>query len=438
MDESSIKMTGLFRDQPTTSSALRRTTQDANASQPQLPVILGMASVTLSIAVAIFLFTTKYTKTVLAHGQVVHAGGLTRLKASQTGTIRVTKAVEGQQVDADEIMFEISSDRRVDDTISLSAAIAVQKERQRSFVRGEFQSKSAMHSITKRELRLRLKGAKDEKRNHLRLIEALRDASETANRNHERAVLASARGLISQEQLDLKRLESIDRSAAVLTAERDYIRTIQRIEETEAEIARIPLREAIDGAVSSASDAKLTEGQVENEAKFIERISAPHSGVVTSIVAKPGQSVSAGATLALLEKRSDPLVVHIYVPSQAISSLRVGSRVFVEYSTGTARKYGKGMASITSIPTLPMTARELDAVAGLSFRPERAVSDELFFDVIATPNTDDEIRSPNGIPITAGAAARVSLPVETMPVYQWILEPVRAAYGKQRAKSRTT
>jgi membrane fusion protein len=156
-------------------------------------------------------------------------------------------------------------------------------------------------------------------------------------------------------------------------------------------------------------------------------IRAPGAGVITDIVAKPGQVVKAGAPMLTIvpggADRHAEMQVVLLAPSSAIGFVHTGQRVLLRYSAFPYQKFGEQPGTVISVARAALDAEQAKALAGAGPALEK---DTAYYRVIVAP--DRQFVDVGGERRSLPANMRVDAfaLLDRRPLYQWILEPLHA------------
>jgi membrane fusion protein len=110
-------------------------------------------------------------------------------------------------------------------------------------------------------------------------------------------------------------------------------------------------------------------------------IRAPSDGVVTSIVAHPGQTISAGAPMLKIVPSHASMQAELLAPSSAVGFIREGGRVLMRYSAYPYQKFGGYLGTVAAVSDAAISAEEAKLFLGGA--PTKQAGP--FFRVIVTP-----------------------------------------------------
>jgi multidrug efflux pump subunit AcrA (membrane-fusion protein) len=162
--------------------------------------------------------------------------------------------------------------------------------------------------------------------------------------------------------------------------------------------------------------------RIGDEAQSVIAVRAPQAGMVSGIIAQPGQAFAMGQVLANLSPAGSLLEAELYVPSQAAGFAKVGMPVQIRYRAYPFQKFGQFQGRISEISRSPLGGEEWPGGAGRSTEP-------LYRIRVALPQQSVSIDGQNQA-LMAGMVLDASLLLETRKLYEWVLEPLSGINGK--------
>ncbi|MDO5368907.1 HlyD family secretion protein [Paracoccus sp. (in: a-proteobacteria)] len=372
-----------------------------------------------------------YGRRVRVTGVVMPADGLARLQAPAAGRIIELRVREGDEVRRDDVLYVvgIDSSTQLGDTQGRVAALL--RER-----RDELAATLARQADVDRRDKSRLADERAEAQREQAAISA--EIAEVKAYATDLAAIAER-----QEQMlgrGLVRSSDVESRLQSLNAERARLAGLRR-ERLQIE-ARIAALEHDLGGFDLASEERLAairremlgiEQEVsESEARRELFVRAPRDGLVTGILAQPGQTVAAADPLLTLVPTDQPLVAQLLAPSDAIGFLREGAPVLLRYEAFPYQKFGQHPGRVTVISRAALRPDDLAQVA-----PGPPGSDEpgAVYRITVQPETQAVHAYGRDEPLQAGMQVEAHVLVDTRPIYQWIFEPVYGLRGTLAAAS---
>jgi membrane fusion protein len=157
-------------------------------------------------------------------------------------------------------------------------------------------------------------------------------------------------------------------------------------------------------------------------------IRAPGPGVVTAVLALPGQMVGSGAPMLTIVPQHASMQADLLAPSNAIGFIRPGERVLLRYSAFPYQKFGQYPGTVVSVSDAALSPEE--ATQLLAGAPPLADQTGPYYRVIVAPTKPYVTVFGQHQPLPASMEVKAYVLLDRRPLYQWILGPL---YGVGRA-----
>lgn len=316
--------------------------------------VLTLLAVLAAVLVAAYLWLGEYTRKAHVKGFLAPDRGVMRLISPQAATVLESLAVEGKNVRAGDVLYVLSVDAanvsgNVRETLtarerSLQGAARQQAEldrergqsldRQIATMRGELAQIDAEARL--HEQRLALAGKALER------LESLR-----------------ADNFISAAQVQAKSEELLGLRAQAQSLQRQRAAQLREIDQLVARRRELPLQTQVAQGELERDMAEIAQQQAENESRRRIEIRAPQDGIVTGVVAQPGQSVNAAVALASLLPADARLQAHLFAPSSAVGFVKPDQPVLLRYQAFPYQKFGLQAGQVAQVSRSPLQASEL-------------------------------------------------------------------------------
>jgi HlyD family secretion protein len=249
----------------------------------------------------------------------------------------------------------------------------------------------------------------------------------------------------AQEDLRIKKTafeKGLITRSRVTTAERDVVSLQGRIESLRAQIrghqSQIrSVEQRIRSRHQSAASIRLDLDGLKNTGQFASGLRSPVDGRVVEIKKRPGDSVTAGEVVAVIEPESAELEPVVYVTSTTGKQIRAGMDAQVSPSTVKREEYGFMTARVMSVGEYPVTPEAVRAAVA-----NNALADEFIGTTakieIRTRLTPDPATpsgykwsssSGPGFRIQSGTRVTVSVVVDRRAPITLVLPTLRRAIG---------
>jgi membrane fusion protein len=417
-------MTGLFRPE-----ALEHQRQawlgDMQLLRPLSLRLLTATVLLVLAAVLAFLWWGEYTRKARVAGVLVPDQGVIRLLPPQEAVVLERHAVEGARVARGDVLFVLSLERS-------SAAGDTQANVQRSLRERE---RSLADSVAQHALLTQAQAAAADQRladmrreRSQRVSEALLHKQRMALARDALARLESLRSdnFISAAQVQAKQEELLGLQAQLQALERDAAAHERAIMALEAERRELPLRaQALQGEIQRER-AELAQQAAESEAKRRLVVQAPVDGVVSAVLAQPGQTVTPTAALASLVPAGSQLQAHLYAPSSAVGFVRPDQTVLLRYQAYAYQKFGHQRGRVLQVSRTPLSAADQAALAGA--QPQTA--GEPLYRITVALDRQQVSAYGQDLSLVPGMQLDADVLLDRRRLVEWIFEPLLGLGGR--------
>jgi membrane fusion protein len=392
-----------------------------------LPAAFTSISAAAVVAAAVALITLGgYTRRVDMEGTVLPNTGVIAIAVPSAGRIEALEVQEGDAVKKGAPLYTMDVDIVTKDGGSQQRIIDAQT-RERDMLAQEIERKTRMNEEHEKELREKIEATKLQ-------IKQLR------------AQISVEQGLVTKLSNDYNQFSAlVERHMVTLnelsSRQQAWIQGVGRLQDLESNELRLEreLKDAqyeLDASLHTRSDEidtlknkilEINEKLADSEAHRLIEIRAPEDGVVTAILAHPGQAVATGSSMLKIVPQHAPLQAELLAPSSAVGFIRKGGRVLLRYSAFPYQKFGEYWGTVASVSRTVLNAEEVkNLLAGAPPSQQNGP----FYRVVVKPDTQtvniygEEIGLPAGMQVNAYAL------LERRQLYEWMLEPL---YDLRRA-----
>jgi membrane fusion protein len=392
--------------------------------QPMSFRFLTAMALAMAGVVILFLLCGTYTRHSTVGGQLVPDGGLIRIYAPQTGVVLERHVQENQHVDAGDVLFIISSERRSsienDTQASISAQIAARGDSLRNElnVNRLLQQKERDLLVSKvGELRSQLELLNRQIEGQQRRV----DLSQGAVNTYQTLL---AKKYISREQLQQKQFDLLDQEARLESLQRDRIGLAHEFGAQQAELGSLAPRQSKQNAQIDRALSGTAQELSESEAKRRLVITASEAGTVTNLVADVGQAVDGQRPLLGIMPANAALHAELYAPSRAIGFVRAGDRVLLRYQAYPYQKFGHyaGTVSWVSKTALPQGNPAGPATTAANTEPQYEIRVQLGEQSVLAYGKPQ--------PLQPGMLLEADVLQERRHLYEWVLDPLFSLSGR--------
>lgn len=398
--------------------------------RPPFSFLVWSATATLlALALVCFFIFGEYTKRARVFGVTTPSEGVIRLAPPVPGVVLERRAREGQKVKLGETIFVLSSERFTESsngTVGTNAAAIAQLNSRRNSLKETIDRQAEFVELNRRAAQERLVAVQREV-NQVSVELKTQDTRTSSLRSQiQRLDDLEKQGFISALGLQQKRDELIDQIGRFQALERSRLSLQRDANAIEAELARIPLQGAQQLAEFSRELASIEQELVMAETGRQVVLRAPVDGVITGILADPGQSV-ASQPLATLLPADAPLEAHLYAPSRAVGFIEPGQTVRIRFAAFPFQKFGQYAGTVAFVSRTAIGAAELTQhIPGPLLANER----DGLYRIVVRLNSQSVTAYGKEQPLTSGMLLEADVMQEKRRLIEWILDPLYSIGGK--------
>jgi len=390
-----------------------------------LAVLTGFV-ILVALAVAAYLVMGEYTRKARVSGFLVPDRGVIRLVAPQPATVVESHVSEGGAVHRGDVLFVLSVGQA---TLSGDTQAAVQS----SLASRERSLQGAARQRTQLE------------QNQLAAIDAqvadmrreLTSMATEADLQRQRLALAQealaqyealrVQNFMSSAQVRTKAEDVLAVRAQLQGLERQRAARLREIAALQSQRSELPLRtQAAQGEIDRDL-AALAQQSAENEARQRIVLRAPQDGIVTGVLAAPGQNVTPASALATLLPADAKLQAHLFAPSSAIGFVRADQTVQLRYQAFPYQKFGHQAGAVAQVSRSPLQAAELN---GLPLPAAISASGEPLYRITVTLNQQSVSAYGQQQALAPGMQLEADVLLDRRRLIEWLFEPVLGMAGR--------
>jgi len=389
-----------------------------------VPLALLTGGVAVAVlAVGAFLALGEYTRKVRVSGVLVPDRGVIRLVPPQDAVVLERRIAEGASVRAGDVLFVLSLDRAAASGDTQAAVQRTLAERERSLREAAGQQQAL---LTSQLVALERRHADLQRERASLDAESALLAKRIALAEQAQARLETLRGdnFISAAQVQAKAEELLGLQGQRQAHERLRGAHERDIAAVDAQRRELPLQASTRIGELERERAELAQKSAESEAQRSLVIRAPQDGVVSAVLASPGQTVTPASALASLVPAGSALQAHLYAPSSAVGFLRADQPVLLRYHAFAYQKFGHQHGRIERVSLAPLQPAEMvgQAWAGESHEPMYRITVALERQQMPAYGALQ--------PLAPGMQLDADVPIERRRLYEWLFEPVLGMVGR--------
>jgi membrane fusion protein len=220
-----------------------------------------------------------------------------------------------------------------------------------------------------------------------------------------------------------KRDELLEQTARRQSLERSALALRRETTAVASELRQLPLRTEQQKGDVKRELAVLEQEILGAEAARRFVVVAPRDGIITAIVAEPGQAVGLHPIATLLPADS-PLEAHLFAPSRAVGFVEPGQSVRLRYAAYPFQKFGQYDGVVFQVSRSALTPSELPPQLGFPAHGEGLYRITV---QLASPAVNAYGRQQ---PLSAGMHLEADVMQDRRRLFEWIFEPLLGLRGR--------
>jgi membrane fusion protein len=379
--------------------------------------VFAALAAAMALALGAYFVLGDYTRKARVQGALAPAEGVVRIVAQQPGRVEQLAIVEGDEVRGDSLLLSVVDARASHSVQDVGAAISrrvverqVALAQQREFILAALAAEQS-------GLGQRRAGLAREIEQIERELEGQQARLVLAERGTARVLRLEELGFVSASAGDREREAALDQESRLEAMRRTRIALARERAALDFEIATALARARAQLAALDVQRVSVEQERLERDLQHRVDVVAPAPGIVATVLVEPGQTVSAGTTLATIIPQGTPLEAHLYAPSRSVGFVRPGQEVLLRYTSYPHQKFGSHRGRIASVSRHAMPPGDLGFVpADGSREPLYRIKVELASQSI------DAYGRPE--PLKAGMQVEADILLDRRRLIEWIFEPL--------------
>ena len=373
----------------------------------------------LAAAIMLFLLLGHYTRRETVTGQLVPNRGVLTVAAPGVGTVTRLLVRGGQHVEAGDALLELSSKQdstALGDTYTL---VAQQLDIQRARLRSDLANQNQLATQQADALRAKVVLLQAQ----LKQIDgqlALQQQQVSSNQQLlARIKPLGVKGYVSAVQIQQQTTAVLNAQAQYKQLRRQQLEARQQLDSADQQLAQLPLDEATKRNDTERQLAALTQSIAQNEQQRAIVLHAPRAGVVSTVLLKPGQMVSAGQPLLSILPAGSLMQAQLLVPSRAIGFIEPGSRVVMRYQAFAYQKFGQQYGHVSDISRSALSPADVATLIG-----ERPQTAQPMYRVQVALDSQHVLAYGKPEPVRPGMALEADILIDRRRLIEWVFEPL--------------
>ncbi|KVL05196.1 anibiotic ABC transporter [Burkholderia ubonensis] len=387
-------------------------------SPPYRWLTIGIVTL-LTLAIVVFFVFGTYTKREHVVGQLLPTKGLMTVAPPLAGTVIDTYVREGQMVSAGAELMAVSSEvaTHLGGTREM---VDQQLKIQRLRFQADLADQAQLSDEAQRGLRERAVALNDQLAQIALQRKQRTRQVELAQQQLAKLQSMLEQGYVSNSQVEQQEGAVLDAQTRLQDLARQRLDAQQQLDQIRQQLRELPLNTRNQQNNIERKLAEVDQSIAENEARRAVILRAPQAGVVAALLAKPGQIVNAGQTMAALLPKGAPLEAQLMVPSRAIGFVRLGLRVVLRYDAYPFQKFGQQFGRVTEASRTALSPQE---VANLT---RSANVEEQLYRVTVALDRQDILAYGKSESLRPGMALQADILIDKRRLIEWVLEPLYA------------
>lgn len=381
--------------------------------------LLTLLASVLAAAILLFLFFGHYTSRETVAGTLVPSAGLLNVEAPSAGTVTKLHVHDGQQIKAGDVLLEISGDQDSAALGDTHALVAQQLDLQRSRLQADLANQKQLSAQQTAALRAKIALLQSQLSQITGQLALQQQQVDSNQHLLDRIQPLLAKGYVSAVQIQQQTAALLNAQTQYKTLMRQQLDARQQLATADQQLAQLPLDDATRRNDTERQLASLTQSMAQNEQQRATVLRAPRAGVVSSVLLKPGQTVSVGQPLLSILPRGSTLQAQLLVPSRAIGFIEPGNRVVMRYQAFAYQKFGQQYGRITDISRSALSPGELAVLLGQSSRQT-----EPMYRVRVKLDSQDVLAYGKPQPVKPGMALNADILMDRRRLIEWVFEPL--------------
>jgi membrane fusion protein len=232
---------------------------------------------------------------------------------------------------------------------------------------------------------------------------------------------------VSSAQVRSKAEEVLGVKAQLQSLERQRAGRLREIAALQAQRRELPLRtQTVQGEIDRDL-AALAQQSAENEARQRIVVRAPQDGVVSGVLAAPGQNVMPAVALASLLPADAKLQAQLFAPSSAVGFVRPNQTVQLRYQAFPYQKFGHQTGAVAQVSRAPLQAAEL---VGLPLTSAANAAGEPLYRITVTLDQQSVAAYGQAQALSPGMQLEADVLLDRRRLIEWLFEPVLGIAGR--------
>ena len=378
---------------------------------------LGSFLAAIIFGVAAFAALATYSRKATVIGFLVPDQGMIRATSQAAGTLESVLVREGTTVQPGERIAVLSLST---ETTAGNVGDVISKglETETRAARVKAESRLAQLEVERDQSKNRLSKAEAELSQVDTQIALQKQRVELAQTEWARGKEIASKGYLSRREVDARRGAVLGAEQELAAHNRQKAAIERDIADVRARLASIPLE--IDAARSEAESAEATMSQrrAESEARRLQFVTAPVGGRIAALPVTTGQSVGAGATIAVVIPTGGKMEAELLAPSRAIGFILPGQEVALSLQAFPYQRFGTVPGTVRTVSSTVIGPSEV-GLQGLNLQ-------EPVFRIRVALSRESIQAYAQTIPFQPGMLVSAEIVFDRRTLLEWLFDPIYA------------
>ena len=227
---------------------------------------------------------------------------------------------------------------------------------------------------------------------------------------------------MAARDLDQRRTAALTTEQELVGQRRQITAMEREISDLTARISTVSIEKETARAESQSAVASVEQRIADAEARRMQVVVSPVAGRVAVVPVAVGQSVSAGATIAIVVPQGAKLEAELLVPSRSAGFIRPGQPTHLMLQAFPHQRFGMVDGEVKSISNTVLQPTEL-SISGIKI-------DEPVFRVRVGLAREEIGAYGELIPLQAGMLLSADIVLDRRSLVRWLFDPVFAVAHK--------
>jgi membrane fusion protein len=327
---------------------------------------------------------------------------------------------EGDPVKKGDLLYTVDLDTATKEGGAQQRIIESQTS-ERDMLAHEIERKAGMSEETERELRQKIETLKAEINQIGDQIIVQQAFVKKVSGDYNQFAALAERRVVSVNELSARQQAWAQAVARLQDLDTSKLRLQAELRDAQYQLATTAHTRSDEVDALKSKILEINEKLANSEAHRLIEIRAPEDGVVTAVLAHPGQSVGAGSPMLKIVPQHAPMQAELLAPSSAVGFIQKGKRVLLRYSAYPYQKFGEYWGTVVNVSRAAMNAEEVkDLLAGEASSKQTGP----FYRIIVEPDSQSLSIYGEERTLPAGMQVHAYALLERRRLYEWILAPL--------------